>query len=265
MKVGVFDSGLGGLTVVKAITQIFKGAQIFYIADTKFAPYGEKTKEQILNHSFDIANYLIQKHQIDALIVACNTATSAAIKELREHFPNILVIGTEPGIKPAIAASKNGKIGVLATPATLKGEKYQLLVDKLSSQSSHIKLYEQACPGLVDQIEAGKIDDEKTNSLLENWLSTMKTDGVDTIVLGCTHYPLVSNNIKKIMGEISLIETGDAIAKRLYDLSKNNGHENSGDLSVTLYFTSTINLAMIDKILTSWKNGGEINVRNINE
>ena len=103
------------------------------------------------------------------------------VKELREHYPNLIVIGTEPGIKPAISISKSGQIGVLATPATLKGEKYQLLVDKLSSSSSHIKLYEQACAGLVDQIEMGKIEDKTTFDMLNNWLLPMKNNGVDTI------------------------------------------------------------------------------------
>ena len=266
MRVGVFDSGIGGLTVVKAITEVLKGADIFYIADTKFAPYGEKSKEQILKHSFDIANYLIKVHDIDALVVACNTATSAAIKELREEFPNLIVVGTEPGIKPAISLSKNGKIGILATPATLKGEKYQLLVDKLSTSSSNITLYEQACPGLVQQIENGDIEGEKTFEMLQNWLKPMKEEKVDTIVLGCTHYPLVENVIKKIMGEdTNLIETGFAIANRLKDLSKNCGHFNDGELKVNVYFTSEINETMISKILNSWNNGGKIVVRNINE
>ena len=266
MKVGVFDSGIGGLTVVKAITEVLKGAEIFYIADTKFAPYGEKSKEQILKHSFDIANYLIKVHDIDALVVACNTATSAAIKELREEFPNLIVVGTEPGIKPAISLSKNGKIGILATPATLKGEKYQFLVDKLSTSSSNITLHEQACLGLVQQIENGDIETEKTFEMLQNWLKPMREEGVDTIVLGCTHYPLVGNVIKKIMGEnTNLIETGYAIANRLKDLSKNCGHFNDGVLKVNVYFTSEINETMISKILNSWNNGGKIVVRNINE
>jgi glutamate racemase len=121
LKVGVFDSGLGGLTVVDAISKNFKGAQIFYIADTQEAPYGNKTKQQILEHSFEITQYLTDTHNINALIVACNTATSAAIKELREHFPSLIVIGTEPGIKPALMHTKTGHVGVMATKATLKG------------------------------------------------------------------------------------------------------------------------------------------------
>ena len=106
MKIGVFDSGLGGLTVVQAMTEVIKGAKIFYVADTKNAPYGEKTAEEILQHSLDITNYLIDTHQIDALILACNTATSSAIKHLREQYPSLIIIGTEPGIKPAIEQTK---------------------------------------------------------------------------------------------------------------------------------------------------------------
>ncbi|MDB2405592.1 glutamate racemase, partial [Arcobacteraceae bacterium] len=212
MKVGVFDSGLGGLTVVSALTQNFNSAQIFYIADTQVAPYGEKSKEEILRHSFEVAKHLIDTHEIDALIVACNTATSAAIKDLRINFPNLIIIGTEPGIRPAIDHTKTGNVGVLATPATLKGDKYQLLVNELSSKNS-VKLYEQACPGLVEQIELGKIETDDTFNMLENWLKPMGENSVDTIVLGCTHYPLISSNIKKIMGDdIKLIETGNAIA-----------------------------------------------------
>lgn len=265
MRVGVFDSGLGGLTVVNAITKIFKGAQIFYIADTLFAPYGEKTKEQILKHSLDIASYMIEKFKIDVLIVACNTATSAAIIELREKFKNIIVIGTEPGIKPAIELTKSAKVGVLATAATLKGDKYQYLLDSLSTKN-RVKLFEQACPGLVEQIESGKIQDKETFLMLENWLTPMLNNQVDTIVLGCTHYPLISNIIKQIMGEeINLIETGPAIARRLEELTKKFGHENSGELNIKIYYTDSINTNMINRILEKWENGGKIKVRDINE
>ena len=261
MKVGVFDSGLGGLTVVDAITQTFKGADIFYIADTLAAPYGEKSQQQILEHSFDVAQYLIDTHDIDALVVACNTATSASIHAMREKFPSLILIGTEPGIKPALESTKSGKIGVLATEATLKGEKYQLLVDKLSDTKS-VMLYEQACPGLVEQIEQGKIEDQETYHMLQTWLNPMIEKGVDTIVLGCTHYPLVEMNIKKIMGDnVTLIETGFAIANRLKALSHEAGHKNDGELKVYVYFTGTINTDMVNSILKNWEHGGKIMVR----
>jgi len=263
LKIGVFDSGLGGLTVVNAITKTFNGARIFYIADTQVAPYGEKSKEQILQYSIEVTQYLIKEHQINALIVACNTATSAAISYLREKFPQLIVIGTEPGIKPAINTTISGKVGVLATPATLKGDKYQLLVNQLSLENS-VQLYEQACPGLVEQIESGNIETLETFSMLKKWLQPMQDNHIDTIVLGCTHYPLVSSSIRKIMGEhITLIETSDAIAHRLKELSCKNGYQNCGVLEVSIYSTGDINLSMIGKIVKKWKYCGKITVRGL--
>lgn len=245
----MFDSGLGGLTVLKSVLEVFKNGEIFYIADTAYAPYGEKTAIEILNRCDDITKYLLEKYQIEALIVACNTATSAAIKHLREKFPFLIVIGTEPGIKPAILNTKTSHVGVLATPATLKGDKYQFLVNELSNIKK-VTLYEQACIGLVEQIEKGEIDSEKTFNMLENWLKPMKENGVDTIVLGCTHYPLVDDVIKKIMGnDITLIETGNAIANRLKLLSEEKGHVNEGNLKINVCFTGEINKQMIEKIL----------------
>jgi len=254
----VFDSGLGGLTVVSAIQKVFKGADVFYIADTSYAPYGEKTPQQILERCDNITKYLLENHGIEALIVACNTATSAAIKHLRDKFPFLIVIGTEPGIKPAILITKTSKVGVLATPATLKGNKYQELVNELSTIKK-VELYEQACIGLVEQIEKGEISSKKTFEMLENWLSPMQKNNVDTIVLGCTHYPLVDNLIKEIMGKnINLIETGNAIANRLLTLSSNKGHKNQGNLNISICYTGQININMIDRILEN-KN---IEVRN---
>ena len=245
----MFDSGLGGLTVLKSVLEVFKNGEIFYIADTAYAPYGEKTAIEILNRCDDITKYLLEKYQIEALIVACNTATSAAIKHLREKFPFLIVIGTEPGIKPAILNTKTSHVGVLATPATLKGDKYQFLVNELSNIKK-VTLYEQACIGLVEQIEKGEIDSAKTFDMLENWLKPMKENGVDTIVLGCTHYPLVDDVIRKIMGNnIILIETGKAIANRLKVLSEEKGHINQGDLKINVCFTGEINKKMIEKIL----------------
>jgi len=132
LKIGVFDSGLGGLTVVKALGQVIKNADIFYIADTLHAPYGEKTSKEILQYSLKITQYLIDIYNIDALVIACNTATSAAVQKLRQRYPKLIIVGAEPAIKPAIERTKTGHVGVLATPATLKGDKYQSLSDKLS-------------------------------------------------------------------------------------------------------------------------------------
>ena len=253
MKIGVFDSGLGGLTILKELTTTIKGANFFYLADTLNAPYGEKTPQQILQYSLTITDFFIENHQIDALIIACNTATSASIEQIRLKYPNLIVIGTEPGIKPAIEMSSTGRVGVLATPATLKGKKYQELVKKLTSKHN-VVLFEQSCPGLVEQIENAEIDSKKTKEMLHSWLLPMREGGVDTIVLGCTHYPLVSESIKSIMQrELNLVHTGDAIAKRLLDLSKSIAHVNSGIVNITLYSTSQINKKIINNILKDEK------------
>jgi glutamate racemase len=247
VKVGVFDSGLGGLTVVRALQEHIAGLQIVYVADTANAPYGEKTHEQIRTFSNTITRYLIDHHRIEALVVACNTATSAAITHLRTRFPDLIIIGTEPGVKPALSRTATRKIGVLATPATLAGDKYQELVDALVPREE-IALYEQACPGLVEQIEAGEIDTPQTTAMLEGWLSPMREAGVDTIVLGCTHYPLAAEAIERVMGyRVTLIETGGAIARRLRSLvvlpkgSKAN--------RVSIFATGTIDRQAVRRIV----------------
>jgi len=261
LKIGVFDSGLGGLTVVSSLLNKFDNVQIYYVADTAAAPYGEKAKIEILEHSLQVTQYLIDHHNIDALVVACNTATSAAIKALRQKFQNIILVGTEPGVKPAIKNSKTGNIGVLATVATLKGEKYSSLVNELSVNNS-VQLYEQACPGLVEHIELGDLDSFEMNQLLQNWLEPMKANKVDTIVLGCTHYPIVAKNIKDIMGQdTKLIETGYAIANRLESLSKQEEFTPFEKTEVFVYSTGNhLNKRLVDTILDHWVNCGTIKI-----
>ncbi|KIM02815.1 MAG: glutamate racemase [Sulfurovum sp. AS07-7] len=248
MKIGVFDSGLGGLTIVKTMLENLHGADIIYIADTANAPYGEKTQKQIIDFSAKITQYFIDKFHIDALVIACNTATSAAIKELRVKYKNLIIIGTEPGLKPAISHSQSKKVGVLATPATLNGEKYKLLRDELSRQYK-VDIFEQACPGLVQQIENGELDTPKTISMLQNWLSSMREAGVDAIVLGCTHYPLVGESIKKVMhNDINLIETSHAITKRVNELC-NNSMKCDNENSLKILSTGKISGSMVEMIL----------------
>jgi len=231
-RIGVFDSGLGGLTVVRDIRRRFPGVNIIYIADSAHAPYGEKNPEEIRHYSETLTRYLIEAYHIDGLVVACNTATSAAIAHLRAVFPDRAIVGTEPGIKPALSRTQTNKVGILATPATLAGDKYQELADRLYN-GTEVTLYEQACPGLVEQIEAGHIDTPETVAMLEGWLSPMREAGVDTIVLGCTHYPLVGETIQKVMGSpVTLIETGDAIAQRLGDLLSIPASSEQGELVV---------------------------------
>jgi len=263
LKIGVFDSGLGGLTVVRDISKILKGAELFYVADTLHAPYGEKTQKEILDYSFEIAKYLIDTYQVDALVVACNTATSAAIKYLRENYPKLILLGTEPAIKPAMKKTKTGEIGILATPATLHGDKYQELVDKLVDYK-YVTLHEQACPGLVEHIENNTLQSKESKELLEKWLSPMRDAKVDTIVLGCTHYPLASEAIKGCMQrDIVCVDSGNAIAKHLLEqVTKKIGHVNKGELSIHLYYTGNINTSLVDKILQRYKTLKAIRITN---
>jgi glutamate racemase len=246
-RIGVFDSGLGGLTVVRALMEQMPGIEIIYIADTANAPYGEKSHTQIRSLSENITNYLVQNHDIDALVVACNTATSAAIAHLRHLHPNLPIVGTEPGIKPALSTTITHEVGILATPATLAGDKYQELADKLYN-GTDVTLYEQACPGLVEQIESGNAGSKETRKMLEKWLSPMREAGVDTIVLGCTHYPLAADVIADVMGtDITLIETGEAIAKRLKTLLDISHTKNKSSLE--MYSTGEIDSSIVSKIL----------------
>jgi glutamate racemase len=249
VRIGVFDSGLGGLTIVKSLQDIVKDATLYYIADTQNAPYGEKTSQQILAYSLQITEYLVNTYHIDALVVACNTATAFAIETLRQKYPNVLIVGTEPGVKPAMKETQSGHVGLLATKATLKGEKYQKLVKRLAEHCDDVTVHEQACIGLVEQIEAGHIEDAKTLTMLQSWLTPMRESGVDTIVLGCTHYPLVEKQIAGLMPNgTRLIHTGDAIAHRLLALWK-KPFDNQNPLEVKLFATGEINMGMVESIL----------------
>ena len=248
MKIGVFDSGLGGLTVVQAMLGIIRDADIFYIADTFNAPYGEKTSKEILDYSLKITNYLIVQYQIEALVVACNTATSASIKQLRKKYPKLVIIGTEPAVKLALKLTKTSKIGVLATPATLSGDKYQCLLDNLV-KGRDIKLYEQACAGLVEHIENDTLKSEESLRLLEKWLKPMREAKVDSMVLGCTHYPLARKVIEDIMDNgVKCIDSGYAISKHLLTRLKEQGHKNEGKLTLHLFHTGEINQILIQKL-----------------
>jgi len=249
MKIGIFDSGLGGLTVLQSILKQLKGIDVFYIADTLHAPYGNRSPQEIITFSLAITTYLVQHHHIDALVVACNTATSSAIDHLRHAFPELIIVGTEPAIKPAIEQSQSAKVGVLATPATLKGDKYQSLADRLSSKKE-VTLYEQACGGLVEHIEKNTLQSPEALALIEGWLAPMRQAGVDTIVLGCTHYPLAKEVFSTVMQrEVTFLDSGDAIAKRLESLMQKRGYCNRGEVTLTLYATGEIDSAIVHHLL----------------
>ena len=209
--VGVMDSGVGGISVLKHIHALLPHENLMYVADSKYAPYGNKTAEEITARCFELADYLIAKN-VKALVIACNTATAAAINAMREKY-SLPIIGMEPAVKPAAEASKNGIIGVLATVGTLKSAQFAAL---LESYGRNVKVVTQACVGLVECIERGELRTEATRQLLKKYCAPLLAEGADTIVLGCTHYPFVRPLIEQIVGDnVAIIDTGAAVARQL--------------------------------------------------
>jgi glutamate racemase len=209
--IGVMDSGVGGISVLKHIHALLPQEQLIYVADSQYAPYGNKTPQEITARCIAIADFLIAQH-VKALVVACNTATAAAIDALRQQY-NIPIIGMEPAVKPAAAATQNGVIGVLATVGTLKSAQFAAL---LESYGRNVKVVTQACVGLVECVERGELNSPATKALIRRYTAPLLAEGADTLVLGCTHYPFVKDAIREIVGDqISLIDTGEAVAKQL--------------------------------------------------
>jgi glutamate racemase len=209
--IGIFDSGVGGISVLKHIHVLLPHEDLIYLADSKYAPYGNKTAQEITQRCLILSDDLLQKN-VKAIVVACNTATAAAIDQLRDTF-DIPIIGMEPAVKPAAEASKNGVIGVLATVGTLKSAQFAAL---LESYGRNVKVVTQGCVGLVECIERGELDAPETKALIRQYTAPLLAEGADTIVLGCTQYPFVKQVIQEIVGDkITLIDTGVAVAKQL--------------------------------------------------
>jgi glutamate racemase len=216
--IGIFDSGVGGLSVLRHIRAQLPHEHLLYFADSGYAPYGGKPEQVVAERSLAIAGFLVAQGA-KALVVACNTATIAAIKLLRAHYPDMPIVGVEPGLKPAAAATRSGVVGVMATERTLTGEKFLLLRDQIS-QASNARFLLQPCHGLVDQIELGELDTEATTAMLARYIAPLLAEGADTLVLGCTHYPLVQASIARVIAqattrEVALIDTGEAVARQL--------------------------------------------------
>ncbi|WP_071461953.1 glutamate racemase [Polynucleobacter asymbioticus] len=209
--IGVFDSGVGGLSILDEALHQLPEHDYIYLADSANAPYGERSSDWIAQRSLALCRYLANEG-CDAIVVACNTATAQAIQEIRAQL-SIPVIGVEPGIKPAAMHTQNGIVGVLATEATLKSDKFNALLATLPSNCRFIK---QAGEGLVPLIESGNANSEETLELLAKHLEPIQDAGSDTIVLGCTHYPFLRKSIRKLLGDsITLIDTSDAVVRQL--------------------------------------------------
>jgi glutamate racemase len=224
--VGVFDSGIGGLSVLQHIRQRLPNESLLYFADSGFAPYGEKSEAEIIERSLTIAAFLLEQN-IKALVVACNTATAAAVATLRQKYPDLIIVGIEPGLKPAALKSMSKIVGVLATKSTLQSQKFKHLSDQLSLETG-VQFIPQACIGLVNQIEKGELHSAETMQLVRSYVAPLLAKGTDILVLGCTHYPFVKHLIKQVVDEnsgainVQLIDTGEAVSKQLHRLLEQN-------------------------------------------
>lgn len=233
--VGVFDSGVGGLSVLAEIHSLLPREPLLYVADCAHIPYGEQTPEFILQRCMTIAQFF-RAQGAKALVLACNTATAAAAAQLREAFPDWPIVGMEPAVKPAAAATRSGVVGVLATTGTLQSARFAALLDRFAAD---VRVVTQPCPGLVELIETGDLFSPAIRTLLWNYVEPLITEGCDTIILGCTHYPFLKPLLREMLPEsIILIDTGHAVARQLERLLGVNDLLNSGSERQTQFWTS---------------------------
>ena len=209
--IGFFDSGVGGLSVMREAISIMPNENFIYFGDSKNAPYGIKSFEEIRRLSLNAADFLIKKN-IKALVVACNTATSVAIKDLREKYKDIPIIGIEPAIKPAVEQKKQGKIIIMATPMTLAEKKFNRLINKYIGQAEFVSV---PCPELVELVESGKLEGKEVSDYLKEKLNPYLKNDVGAIVLGCTHFPFVKKEIQLLAEDASIIDGSFGTVKQL--------------------------------------------------
>ncbi|MCB9112347.1 MAG: glutamate racemase [Anaerolineales bacterium] len=227
--IGIFDSGVGGLSVLREIRSLMPGENIVYFGDQGHVPYGPRPMKQIQDFSEGITRFLLARNA-KIIVVACNTASAAALKYLRETFPDVQFVGMEPAVKPAAEKTQTGKVGVLATPATFQGALYASVVERFANG---VELFQNTCNGLVQQIERGNLTGDETRTILEEALHPMLENNIDTVVLGCTHYPFVIPLIEKIVGEnVRVIDPAPAVARQVKRLLEAGGgvNQTAGDV-----------------------------------
>ncbi len=236
--IGVFDSGVGGLSVLRSIREQMPEESVLYFGDQGHVPYGPRSMGQIQSFSAGITRFLLD-HGSKLIVVACNTASAAALTYLRESFPGVSFVGMEPAVKPAAETTKTGRVGVLATPATFQGALYASVVERFGAG---VELFQHTCPGLVSQIEKGELDSAATRAILEDALHPMLEKNIDTVVLGCTHYPFVIPLIQEVVGgaeRVRVIDPAPSVAKQAKRLLEAAGMKNpSGRRASIRFFTS---------------------------
>lgn len=258
-RIGIFDSGVGGLTVAKEIMKKLPNEAICYLGDTARTPYGSKMKETIIRFSLENASFLLKK-DVKIIVVACNTSSALAICELRKKF-KIKIIGViEAGARAAINITKNSRIGIIGTRATIKSRAYEKIIKRINK---NIKVFSYATPLLVPLVEEGWLNNKETEIILRKYLEFFKRKNIDTLLLGCTHYPLLKPLIKKIMPGINIIDSAIEISKTIKEILKDNGmlasHKNK---QTEFYVTDTPE--QFNKIARIFLNKDKIYAQKIN-
>jgi glutamate racemase len=253
--VGVFDSGVGGLSVLAEIRRLLPAETLHYVADCGHIPYGEKTPVFIRERCQLIAARL-HEQGAKALVVACNTATVAAVADLRERYPQWPIVGMEPAVKPAAAATRNGRIGVLATTGTLQSAKFAALLDRFALG---VQVLTQPCPGLVEQVERGDLQGPETRRLLQGFLEPLLAAECDTLILGCTHYPFLRPLLAELVPpQVILVDTGAAVARRLQSLLAQDAGLAEGPAGPTRFWTSGDPAKLSGVLPQLWPAGAEV-------
>ena len=258
--IGIFDSGVGGLSVLRAIRAQMPEESFVYFGDQGHIPYGPRPMEQIRDFSKAITKFL-RARGTKIIVVACNTASAAALKYLREKFPDGEFVGMEPAVKPAAETTQTGKVGVLATPATFQGALYASVVERFANG---VELFQNTCNGLVQQIEQGNLNGGETRKILEDALHPMLEKNIDTVVLGCTHYPFVIPLIQEIVGEkVRVIDPAPAVARQVKRLLEAGGiKDNSSVRGSVKFYTSGESQALKSLLpVLLGENGGALTVR----
>ncbi|WP_434655706.1 glutamate racemase [Pseudomonas sp. R3-56] len=251
--VGVFDSGVGGLSVLGEIRRLLPNESLLYVGDCGHIPYGEKSPEFIRQRCALIADFF-QREGAKALVVACNTATVAGVAELRRDYPDWPIVGMEPAVKPAAAATRSGIVGVLATTGTLQSAKFAALLDRFATD---VRVITQPCPGLVELIEAGDLHSSALHQLLQGYVNPLLAAGCDTLILGCTHYPFLKPLLKQMIpAHISLIDTGAAVARQLQRLLAERALLADGPASETQFWSSADPIHLRNILPMLWNSSG---------
>ncbi len=219
LPIGVFDSGVGGVSVLRELVRLMPNENYIYLGDSAHAPYGTKSHDEIFAHAVECADYLVSK-DIKALVIACNTATSVCIDALRRKYPQIPVVGIEPALKPAVKAKQGSNVVVMATPLTLKETKFAKLCRDYEDEANIIPL---PCPGLMELVEQGFTKGEKAELFLTECFEDIDTMSVDAVVLGCTHYPFVRETVEKLMPNAHIFDGGEGTARQVKRLLEENG------------------------------------------